>query len=119
MQREMDCHNQLPHMEEITALQYICTVKQVKLSMHLLPENYRAVKYAMFEVWNNCIPHIHIASPKDDVCVTCEKSWKKVMMPGNGEEKMLSFELTRQHILAAQNDHDLYNDYLPCNEWQG
>lgn len=34
------------------------------------------------------------------------------MMPGNEEEKNAVFEVTREHILAAQNEHDLNNDCI-------
>ncbi|KAJ8313807.1 hypothetical protein KUTeg_008368 [Tegillarca granosa] len=40
----------------------------------------RSVKYSTFnKIWLQCLPDIKIASPRDDVCATCEKYRKAVV----------------------------------------
>jgi len=39
----------------------------------------RVVKYSTFNnIWRSCVPHIKIASPREDVCATCERLRKAV-----------------------------------------
>ena len=72
--------------------------------------NIRAVKYSTFNnIWRTCLPHIKIATPRDDVCATCEKMRKLVMDAVTEEEKMESTNNMREHILDAQKERDVYN----------
>jgi len=55
------------------------------------------------------VPHIKIATPRDDVCATCERLRKAVSDACEEEEKLSSAEALRQHILTAQKKRDAYN----------
>ena len=75
-----------------------------------LSSNIRAVKYSTFgKIWNTCLPHIKVASLKDDVCSTCEKLRKEMMDSVTEESKLQSTERMRQHILLAQKEREVYN----------
>ena len=49
------------------------------------------------KIWRNCVPHIRIASPKDDVCATCKKLRKKIMDARDEEDKLTSTAAMRNH----------------------
>ena len=75
-----------------------------------LADNARVIKYTTWtKVWRNCVPHICIATPRDDVCATCEKLRKRVMDARDEEEKLSATTELRDHILAAQSGRELYN----------
>ena len=57
---------------------------------------------AFKEIWNTCLPHIRIASPRDDVCATCEKIRRSIMDAVTEDEKLTASESLRNHILLAQ-----------------
>lgn len=53
--------------------------------------NIRAVKYSTFNnIWRSCLSHIKIASPRDDVCATCERMRKCIMDSVSEQEKLNS-----------------------------
>ena len=71
----------------------------------------RAVKYSTFcNIWYQCLPHIKIAKPRDDVCATCEKLRKTVVDSVTEEEKLESLNNMKQHITNAQRERDVYNE---------
>ena len=75
-----------------------------------LADNAREIKYTTWtKIWRNCVPHIRIATPRDDVCATCEKLRKRVMDARDEEEKLSATTELRDHILAAQSERELYN----------
>ncbi|KAH3834471.1 hypothetical protein DPMN_107798 [Dreissena polymorpha] len=40
----------------------------------------RSVKLTAFKsIWSSCVPHIRIASPRDDVCAICENLRKRLV----------------------------------------
>ena len=53
-------------------------------------------------VWGACLSHIRIATPRDDICSTCEKFRRKIMDAATEEEKLESADTMRQHVLLAQ-----------------
>ena len=53
-------------------------------------------------VWAACLSHIRIATPRDDVCSTCEKFCRKIMDAVTEGEKLESTDTMRQHVLLAQ-----------------
>ena len=66
---------------------------------------HRVVKYSTFNnIWRHSLPHIKIATPRDDVCATCEKLRKKVQDSVTEEEKLQSANNLREHVLTAQNE---------------
>ncbi|XP_060601134.1 uncharacterized protein LOC132754508 isoform X3 [Ruditapes philippinarum] len=70
----------------------------------------RAVHYKTFcNIWKQCLPHIKIASPRDDVCATCEKLRKVVMDSRTEDEKLQGTANPREHIVNAQNEREVYN----------
>jgi hypothetical protein len=50
------------------------------------------------DVWKNCVPHIRIMTPKDDVCQKCEILRKKVADSVSEAEKLQSATLLREHV---------------------
>jgi hypothetical protein len=63
----------------------------------------RALRLTAFkDVWRTCLPHVRIASPRDDVCATCEKMRHGVMDAITEEEKLLAVDALKTHILQAQ-----------------
>ncbi|KAH3869855.1 hypothetical protein DPMN_033026 [Dreissena polymorpha] len=73
----------------------------------------RFVEKSSFQsIWNACIPHIKVASPRDDVCATCEKLRKKNIDSVSEEDKLASTEEMRSHIVLAQKERDLYNSLI-------
>ena len=56
----------------------------------------RLVKIGAFsEIWKSCVPHICIATPRHDVCATCEKFRKEIMNAVTGEEKWKQQEICK------------------------
>ena len=71
----------------------------------------RHVKLTTFRhIWATCLPHIKIATPRDDVCATCEKLRKTIMDSVTEQEKLDSTNKLQEHILDAQKERDVYND---------
>lgn len=63
----------------------------------------RTVKLSAFKtIWLTCLPHIKIASPKDDVCATCEKIRKMIIDAVDEESKLTASTDMRNHVLQAQ-----------------
>ncbi|XP_052797705.1 uncharacterized protein LOC128229867 [Mya arenaria] len=73
----------------------------------------RCVKLTAFKtIWSTCIPHIKIASPRDDVCATCEKIRKRVMDAVEEDDKKEAADAYSAHITKAQQERELYNDCI-------
>ncbi|XP_052250406.1 uncharacterized protein LOC127857785 [Dreissena polymorpha] len=73
----------------------------------------RALRLTAFkDVWRTCLPHVRIASPRDDVCATCEKMRHGVMDAITEEEKLLAVDALKTHILQAQREREVYNECL-------
>ena len=69
----------------------------------------RAVKYSTFNnIWRHSLAHIRIATPRDDVCATCEKLRKKVQDSVTEEEKLESANCLKEHVLTAQKESENY-----------
>ena len=68
----------------------------------------RFVEKSSFQsIWSACIPHIKVASPRDDVCTTLEKLQKKIMDSVSEKDKLAS-----SHIVLAQKERDLHNSLI-------
>ncbi|KAH3714846.1 hypothetical protein DPMN_057548 [Dreissena polymorpha] len=65
---------------------------------------------AFCEIWKSCLCHIRIASPRDDVCATCEGQRKNIMKAIEESEKLEAAENFKQHVINAQKERELYND---------
>ncbi|KAH3812649.1 hypothetical protein DPMN_141086 [Dreissena polymorpha] len=65
---------------------------------------------AFCEIWKSCLCHIRIASPRDDVCATCEGHRKNIMKAIEESEKLEAAENFKQHVINAQKERELYND---------
>ncbi|XP_052820507.1 uncharacterized protein LOC128246360 [Mya arenaria] len=73
----------------------------------------RCVKLTAFKtIWSTCVPHIKIASPRDDVCATCEKIRKRVMDAVEEDDKNEAADAYSAHITKAQQERELYNDCI-------
>lgn len=64
------------------------------------------------KIWLNCLPHIKIATPKDDVCGTCEKIRKEIVDSVTEESKLEAANKMRDHVLLAQKERELYNNCI-------
>jgi len=99
------------------------TCQTTKLYLHLkytrscLEGHHRVVKRTLFsDIWTTCIGHIKIATPRDDVCATCEKARKAVADSISEEEKLQNTTLLRDHILTAQKERGVYNDCIKLSK---
>ncbi|XP_078328084.1 uncharacterized protein LOC144623518 [Crassostrea virginica] len=73
--------------------------------------NDRHVHYSTFcNIWNQCLPHIRIAKPRDDVCATCEKLRKCILDAVSEEDKLEAALKVQDHITHAQTDKKVYNE---------
>ena len=53
-------------------------------------QSVRAHKHtAFYDIWENCLPNIKIAKPREDVCATCVGHRKSIMLAVDEEEKLL------------------------------
>ncbi|XP_060586615.1 uncharacterized protein LOC132742275 [Ruditapes philippinarum] len=59
-------------------------------------------------VWKNCIPHIKIMSPKDDVCHKCEQLRHSVMDAVTEQAKLDAANCHREHVQDAQTERQAY-----------
>lgn len=76
-------------------------------------ETRRALKKSAFNnIWKQCLPHIRIATPRDDVCAICEKLRKAIMDAITETEKLETSEKMKDHIMSAQRERAVYNDCL-------
>ena len=73
-------------------------------------QSVRALKHtAFYEIWENCLPHIKIASPREDVCATCECHRKSIMLAVEEEEKLEATQSYTEHIERAKIERAVYN----------
>ena len=71
----------------------------------------RHVKYSTFcNIWNQCLPHVRIAKPRDDVCAICEKLRKCIMDAVTEDEKLEATRRMQEHIRHVQAERETYND---------
>lgn len=69
------------------------------------------VRYSTFSnIWNQCLPHIRIAKPRDDVCGTCEQLRKSVLDAVSEEEKSEAARKMQEHTTHAQAERKVCND---------
>ena len=62
--------------------------------------------------WAQCVPHIKIASPREDVCQKCEQIHKKITESVSEEDKMRTTTELQEHIQKAQRERDLYKQTI-------
>ena len=80
---------------------------------HCAQSGNRALKYKTFcKVWKNCVSHIRIASPRDDVCATCERIRKEITDAVTEPDKIAAAEKLRNHNLDAVKERELYNQCI-------
>ena len=61
--------------------------------------NRRAMKLTAFQdTWRQCLPHIKISSPRDDVCQRCETIRKQIVDAVTEEEKIEGSRILQLHI---------------------
>ena len=79
----------------------------------LTDQDTRVVKLSAFKnIWKSCVPHIQIASPRMDVCATCETRRKDIMDAVTEQEKLAATDRMREHLLCTQKERDLYLELL-------
>ncbi|KAH3708484.1 hypothetical protein DPMN_067936 [Dreissena polymorpha] len=82
-------NSEIPNLQlrvgETIRHRYTYTAVQSKMNIHKLYKascqeaGVRFVDKSSFQsIWSVCIPHKEVASPRDDVCATCEKLRKKI-----------------------------------------
>ena len=85
---------------------YVSSVSELEPPM-------RSVKLTTFRnIWRACLSHIKIATPRDDVCATCEKIRKRIMDAVTEDEKLEAAQSYEEHIISAQNEREVYNGCL-------
>ncbi|KAH3694562.1 hypothetical protein DPMN_082001 [Dreissena polymorpha] len=73
----------------------------------------RFVEKSSFQsIWSACIPHIKVASSRDNVYATCVKLRKTNMDSVSEEAKLAFIEEMHSYIVLAQNERDLYNSLI-------
>ena len=73
----------------------------------------RVISLSTFrKLWINCLPYIKIATPRDDVCATCEKVRKEIMGAVTEESKLEAAAKMTEHVVIAQQERDLYNQCI-------
>ena len=66
----------------------------------------RSVKLTAFKsIWSSCVPHIRIASPRDDVCAICENLRKRVVDAIEEDDKLEATDAFGDHIRQAKRVH--------------
>lgn len=79
----------------------------------LQEQNVRRVKLSAFcQIWQSCLPHIIIASPRHDVCATCEQCRKNIVDAVTEEAKLQLTTRFQNHVLHAQAEREFYNDCI-------
>ena len=71
--------------------------------------NIRALGLSSFKsTWAQCVPHIKISNPKDDVCQRCEIIRKQVSDSVTENEKLSAANELSAHIEKARGERELY-----------
>ncbi|KAK3082426.1 hypothetical protein FSP39_014609 [Pinctada imbricata] len=69
----------------------------------------RAAGLSVFKnVWQSCVPHIQISTPRTDVCATCEKLRSRVVSAVTEREKIDALQSFQEHVQIAQDEHKVY-----------
>ncbi|XP_052778849.1 uncharacterized protein LOC128216328 [Mya arenaria] len=83
-----------------------------KMKMHKLYEKScieaatKCIKYRTFcRLWHELCPNIKIATPQEDVCVTCEMSRKGVADATTDDEKLAAASALERHTNATRKEH--------------
>ena len=72
-------------------------------------EETRAVKFSTFtSIWRSCVPHIKIASPRDDVCASCEGYRKRIMDARTECDKVCI------NLFYVHNNKQAYRKHIAC-----
>jgi len=63
----------------------------------------RALRLTSFkDIWATCCPHIRIAKPREDVCISCERHRQAIMGAVDDEEKLEALEAMERHVQLAK-----------------
>ncbi|XP_078314026.1 uncharacterized protein LOC111104843 isoform X3 [Crassostrea virginica] len=69
----------------------------------------RAVKLSSFySIWSACLPNIQIATPRSDVCNTCERHREHILNARSENEKLTATRNFTCHVEKADKEHKLY-----------
>ena len=93
----------------------VCTKKDIHADYVKVcqQQTVRAVGRSTFKsIWNQCVPHIKISSPKDDVCQKCETFRKSIIDAVSENEKLNASETLKAHIEHSQRERDLYRQSI-------
>ena len=63
-------------------------------------------------IWDSVLSHIRIATPRDDVCATCEKLRKQVADAVSEEDKIERSQQLSSHVIGAQRERTVYRECL-------
>lgn len=55
------------------------------------------------DTWRHCVPHIKIASPREDVCATCERMRSRIVKATSENEKLDASTEFTAHVHVCQN----------------
>ncbi|XP_062587812.1 uncharacterized protein LOC134249479 isoform X1 [Saccostrea cucullata] len=74
----------------------------------------RCVKLSSFyAIWSTCLPSIQIATPRTDVCSTCDNHRVKIMYAHTENEKLDATRLFTEHLNKVEREH---KHYIKCIE---
>ena len=69
-------------------------------------QNVRSLQLTSFKtIWSECVLHIRIATPRDDVCATCERLRRQVGSVVEEDDTLQATEALRDHVLLARRVH--------------
>jgi len=73
----------------------------------------RSLQLTSFKtIWSECVPHIRIATLRDDVCATCERLRRHVGSVVEEDETLQATEALRDHVFLARQVHLLRKVFL-------
>ena len=76
-------------------------------------ENTKTLGLSTFkDVWNKCVPHIKISSPKEDACKKCEDLREDVKEAVTDEEKMEALTKFQAHLEHARVEREIYKVHV-------
>ena len=74
-------------------------------------ENEAYVGLTLFKnLWNECLPHIKILTPRTDICHKCESFRQMVSFTRTETEKVEAVTQFARHLETAKHKRDFYNN---------
>lgn len=103
--------------DNIPPIYLTCQTTKMKLHTDYVrsctESSHRYVKRsAFYAIWKTVLSHIKIASPREDVCATCEKLRKAQMDSITEADKLENSQKMHTHISTAQKEREVYNQCI-------